>query len=299
MDSSIIEIATRKDKNLVLDVLGCGCLNMGNNEVYSKTLKDRFILFCVTSENVLFEGNEYNGRIMQGETCVAFPFQSFQIKSEAENSTLYWIEFAGFKIDIYLARGNIYRWNPKIENDQKGFLPKSLIEIFQRSQKLPNRYCTILSIFYSMFSYLIEINNSMFRVDIRNNAAYIVSETIEKVIDNLTKSISIDDLAEQFCLNRRQLSQAYRNAIGMTPKKFFILYRIQKACKLLRTSDDTIANIALKVGYSDQYNFSKAFRKITGLTTLQYRRGANWEPEIDCEIVFEKLTNSVRYIHPN
>ena len=57
MDSSIIEIATRKDKNLVLDVLGCGCLNMGNNEVYSKTLKDRFILFCVTSENVLFEGN--------------------------------------------------------------------------------------------------------------------------------------------------------------------------------------------------------------------------------------------------
>ncbi len=298
MDSRNIEIAERKDKNLLLDILGCGKVTMRKNEEYLRTIKDRFVLFCVTKNDIIFNGSEYDGNILEGETFVAFPFQDFKIKSHDNDTCFYWIEFTGFMIEIYLARGNIYRWNPKIENDKENFLSKQLTKIYDKAQNLPNRYCTIASLLYSMFSYLIEINNSMLRIDVRNNAAYLVSNTLETVRGNISKPISIDELAEQSNLTRRQLSIAFKNAIKMTPKKFFILLRIQKACQLLRTTNDTIATIASKVGYSDQYNFSKSFKKITGLTTLQYKRGEEWEPEIDCELVYEKLTNSVRYIQP-
>lgn len=299
MESKRIEIAERKDKNLVLDVLGCGKVIMNKNDVFFKTIKDCFILFCVESNSVIFEGNEYKGRINLGQTFVAYPYQDFKITSIEEGSSFYWIEFTGFMIEIYLARGNIYRWNPKIENDNDLFIPDVLETIYQKSLNLPNRYCTIVSNLYKIFSYLIDINNSMLRIDVRNNAAYLVSNTLETVRGNIAKPISIDELAEQNNLTRRQLTLAFKNAIKMTPKKFFILFRIQKACHLLRTTNDTISNIAIAVGYSDQYNFSKSFKKVTGLTTMQYRRGENWEPEIDCELVYEQLTNSVRFIHPN
>ncbi len=299
MESKKIVIAERKDKNLVLDVLGCGKVIMNKNDVFHKTIKDSFILFCIDSNNVFFDGNEFCGKLSLGQTCVAFPYQDFQITALEDGASYYWVEFTGFLIEIYLARGNIYRWNPKIENDKDLIIPNILVEIYDKSQTLPNRYCTIVSKMYKIFSYLIDINNSMLRIDVRNNAAYLVSNTLETVRGNISKPVSIDDLAEQNNLTRRQLTLAFKNAIKMTPKKFFILFRIQKACQLLRTTNDTISNIAVAVGYSDQYNFSKSFKKVTGLTTLQYRRGAEWEPEIDCELVYEQLTNRVRFIHPN
>jgi len=49
-------------------------------------------------------------------------------------------------------------------------------------------------------------------------------------------------------------------------------YRIHKAKELLLQSDETITNIALKVGFNDSAYFSRVFHKLAGNSPLGYRQ---------------------------
>ena len=50
-------------------------------------------------------------------------------------------------------------------------------------------------------------------------------------------------------------------------------YRVQHACRLLRSTGDSITAIALQSGFSTIRNFNRAFREETGMTPREYRTG--------------------------
>ena len=54
--------------------------------------------------------------------------------------------------------------------------------------------------------------------------------------------------------------------------EYVLSLRIQEAQRLLSTTDSTIGEIALAIGFYDQSHFTKRFRKLTGMTPLAYRK---------------------------
>lgn len=53
---------------------------------------------------------------------------------------------------------------------------------------------------------------------------------------------------------------------------YFSRMRMQQACLLLTKGTDQVREIAQKVGYEDQYYFSRAFKKYVGMSPLQFRK---------------------------
>ena len=85
--------------------------------------------------------------------------------------------------------------------------------------------------------------------------------------------INICDLAAQFYISPSHLSRQFKTLYGCTPIQYLIDMRISEACRLLRENPEMEAKTASTlVGYTDQFHFSKLFKKHTGYTPSEYRK---------------------------
>lgn len=99
-----------------------------------------------------------------------------------------------------------------------------------------------------------------------------IAESISAIQRNFAEPISLDHLVETSGMSRRSFIRTFENAMGTSPIKYLINIRIQEACRLLRTTDRTITDIAYEVGFSDSNYFSRQFRSTLGVSPRQYRQ---------------------------
>lgn len=79
-------------------------------------------------------------------------------------------------------------------------------------------------------------------------------------------------LADRFCMSSSAVSQLIKKHTGKTYSAHLLDLRIQKAQELLRLTDDSIAEVAEKVGYNDYFYFVKVFKKATGISPTAFRK---------------------------
>ncbi|MGY3765393.1 helix-turn-helix domain-containing protein [Vagococcus vulneris] len=89
---------------------------------------------------------------------------------------------------------------------------------------------------------------------------------------NYQDAISLDTLAEFSHLNRSYVSRLFKEATNMTVTEYLTSFRLEQAKKLLSTTDLSIAEISLEVGYIDPAYFSRLFKKDIGCTPKKYRQ---------------------------
>jgi AraC family transcriptional regulator len=94
---------------------------------------------------------------------------------------------------------------------------------------------------------------------------------LEHIEDSLENDTSLADLAALTGLSVSHFSRAFNSAIGVAPHRYILGRRIDKAKRLLRTSDKTIAAVSAHVGFSSQSRFAQTFSRHTGLTPSAYR----------------------------
>lgn len=97
--------------------------------------------------------------------------------------------------------------------------------------------------------------------------AYIESKVDEK--------ISIEHLSSRFAVGRRNFDRRFIKATGNTPVEYAQRVKIEAAKKSFETSRKTINEVMYEVGYSDVKAFREVFRKITGMSPLEYRSKYN------------------------
>ena len=83
---------------------------------------------------------------------------------------------------------------------------------------------------------------------------------------------SVDDLAGTAGISRAAFAQKFKRISGDTPAHYLTKLRIQRAMDMLRTADDSVERIAEAVGYNDSFVFSKAFKRIQGLSPKEFRK---------------------------
>jgi transcriptional regulator GlxA family with amidase domain len=97
---------------------------------------------------------------------------------------------------------------------------------------------------------------------------------IESKVD---ERISVEDLSSRFAVGRRNFDRRFIKATGNTPVEYSQRVKIESAKKAFETSRKTINEVMYEVGYSDVKAFREVFRKITGMSPLEYRGKYNKE----------------------
>ena len=84
-------------------------------------------------------------------------------------------------------------------------------------------------------------------------------------------NIEIKQYAEQHLMSPYWFSQNFKKVTGCSPTQYLISLRMAHAINLLDNTDDTVAQIALAVGYDNTQYFHRLFRNHTGMTPIEYR----------------------------
>lgn len=100
----------------------------------------------------------------------------------------------------------------------------------------------------------------------------LVKQALVYIHKNYSFPISRKNIAEAVGVSENYISQIFRQEITLSPWDYLNRYRIHKAKELLLQSDDSITNIALKVGFNDPAYFSRVFHKLTGISPLEFRQ---------------------------
>jgi AraC family transcriptional regulator len=89
----------------------------------------------------------------------------------------------------------------------------------------------------------------------------VVLDFIEQYLD---RDIGLSELASLVGLSVTRFSHAFKTVQGVSPHRYISQRRIKRAQTLLRTTDDTVATIGARVGFSSQSRFSRVFTSLVG-----------------------------------
>ena len=104
-------------------------------------------------------------------------------------------------------------------------------------------------------------------------------EMMARLMEYLEKNISdaelrVDNMASAVNLGRTVFFNKLKSIVGMSPTDFVRDLRIKRAQEMIRSSQLTISEISIAVGFNDQRYFSRVFKKQTGMTPSEYRNMA-------------------------
>jgi AraC-like DNA-binding protein/two-component sensor histidine kinase len=103
----------------------------------------------------------------------------------------------------------------------------------------------------------------------------LVKQALVYIHKNYSFPISRKYIAEAVGVSENYISQIFRQEVTLSPWDYLNRYRVHKAKELLLQSDDSITNIALKVGFNDPAYFSRVFHKLTGISPLGFRQNGS------------------------
>ncbi|MEM9509686.1 MAG: AraC family transcriptional regulator [Cyanobacteria bacterium P01_E01_bin.35] len=97
-------------------------------------------------------------------------------------------------------------------------------------------------------------------------------QAIEYIDHHLSQSIKLEDLANYIGISKFHFSRLFKKSLGLSPHKYVIQQRIERAKQLLNRDDRSIADIALECGFNSHAHLNKYFRDYTGMTPKAYRQ---------------------------
>ncbi len=102
-----------------------------------------------------------------------------------------------------------------------------------------------------------------------------VHEVAHYIITHYQTTLSLEDLARRFFINKSYLSRIFKEVTGYTVNEFINVNRIKHAQNLLVSSDLTICEIAVLSGYESHTYFERVFKKYLDTSPLKYRKKNN------------------------
>lgn len=101
----------------------------------------------------------------------------------------------------------------------------------------------------------------------------IIQNILTFINENLENKITVSDLAREFYCSESYISHRFRQEVGQSVSEYILQRKIVLAKMMIR-QQKPIAQVAQEIGFSSQSHFSRAFRKVTGKTPLQWKKEA-------------------------
>jgi AraC family transcriptional regulator len=122
----------------------------------------------------------------------------------------------------------------------------------------------------------VEINKDSERDPSRHSRRALLGWQIRRVRDyvdaHLSARILVSDLSAIVQRSEAHFARAFKKTFDVSPHAYVLRRRVEKASHLMLVSDDSLSDIALACGMTDQAHLCKIFRQMTGQTPAAWRR---------------------------
>lgn len=127
-----------------------------------------------------------------------------------------------------------------------------------------------------IIQFLVAVNNIL-SAEVPDTKRYAKNVRIELITqyisDHIESEISLEDLSQQFYINKYYLCHVFKNETGLTLKEFINTRRIARAKQLLNEGQ-SITDLCYRCGFNDYSTFYKTFKKLTGKSPRKFLENA-------------------------
>jgi AraC-like DNA-binding protein len=95
------------------------------------------------------------------------------------------------------------------------------------------------------------------------------------------ESLDLRVLAQEAHVSPRHFSRSFRRVFGETPHQYLLTRRLERARHLLRTTEMTVAEICLEVGFTSVGSFTTTFRRHVGVSPTTFRKAYRGPSDAD------------------
>jgi len=186
--------------------------------------------------------------------------------------TLYWIHYTGKNSGIYSPPFNRVI-NVSAENTIKS---EDRLMLFEEMQLNIEDYFNTDKVIYANISlkyFLTSIKYlDVYRSVKKEKGNDLLTNIISYMKNNVHKNMRINDIAEEFGCSTSNIYKLFKKDLSSAPLDFFIHLKIEKAHRYLLQTNLKVKEISRKLGYDDQYYFSRIFTKHTGISPTKFRK---------------------------
>jgi len=245
----------------------------GHPQVFKSVAMGRTLpeyqMVYITKGRGVFETNGKTHVVVPGTVMIVFPGVRHCYKPDFEVGwTEYWVGFKGPHADTLQAQGFLCPRQPLYEVG----LQNSLLAIYGKIFELLQSQQPLYQIRASslILTLLAEVLAHERKTVQHSSSEGLVEKAKFFMEENIHREVNLNGLGGVLGVSPSHLNSAFKSYTAMTPYQYFISIKIRRAKELLEAGSLPIKEVAFRLGFDDQYYFSRLFRKKTGIAPSRW-----------------------------
>lgn len=232
------------------------------------------VLYVKSGKGIVTQGSLEEIPLDSGSLFTLFPRIRFRFAADAENPLeLCWILFQGDQCRNMLESIGISLEHFVVPNISERFIQPFYTECCLCNNEIDSM--AALGRLLLLFGEIGQRQPEQYKK--HRNREDVVEKVVYFIQNYYFFPLDMDMICDYIKYSRSYLSRLFNNELGMTIPQYVNQVRIWNAKKLLEETDLTIQEVSVSVGFVDSFYFSKAFKKIAGISPNQYRKKYNME----------------------
>ena len=255
---------------------------------FGPCIRNHYFLHYVYQGKGTFEGEGKRYLLEAGQLFLIYPGQLTYYEADREEPWVYrWIEFNGSFSESLLKAAGLSRDTPVFMESPSSdsMFPEAAREIFGAIGAALKHLVTqgetsFEALMSSFWAFLAALTSESQQTAGIAPAEEYVRKAENYIKMNLHQKISIQEIAEYVGINRSYLSRLFRQYKGSSTQQYIIAARLDSAAQYLKNKKLSVGEVAKSVGYSDQLEFSKAFKARFKVSPTQWRTEVFWQQSV-------------------
>lgn len=251
-----------------LYVQNTGCQQCAPGYGWGPGVRNHFLLHYVMDGKGVYECRDKRYELCAGDVFLVYPNTSIHYAADEREPWEYvWVGFGGMDAELCVEQTDFTPEMPVLRSAGSG--------LYERIKAVYESYGTtawegleMTARLYSLLSHLVHTSQRQKREG--GGAPDCAQMAAEYIINHYEEPITVEGLAVYASVSHSSLYRRFVKRFQISPKRFLLEYRIERACALLVDSGCSIQEISNSVGFEDPFYFSRAFKDVKGVSPRQY-----------------------------
>ncbi|WP_181438516.1 AraC family transcriptional regulator [Paenibacillus sambharensis] len=230
---------------------------------------------------ILKQGEDQrSGFILEGELLLVPPGTAYALSSP-DGRAVQWIAVYFMCRDREESEARSEEWSPLLQRLELAPVRIPQIRTWMEDflsdpgSHEPGFYFWLQSHLYAMCAGWLQAASKPKTIEPVSNLSLYVEYTVRFMTEHYNEQMDMEELARDSGVSISRFYRAFRQYTGLSPHKYMTKLRMGESLRMLAEQGRSVTDVAHAAGYSDEFYFSRHFKKHMGLTPTEYATKAN------------------------